>query len=121
MVVTLVRRSVCSGMLLRKRRISTQNSMLDFFQQLADGRVTPAAAVEQVKALGGDFTAINSFAKIDYAREARTGFPEVIYGESKTPEQVSEILESMYQRSQGADADVMLEGNWPPGTEAGEM
>ena len=31
------------------------------------------------------------FAEIDYDREKRTGFPEVIFGETKTPEQSSKI------------------------------
>ncbi|MCP4132069.1 MAG: nickel pincer cofactor biosynthesis protein LarB [bacterium] len=36
-----------------------------------------------------------SFAKIDNHRELRTGYPEVIYCEGKTPEQVQEIVEFM--------------------------
>lgn len=33
--------------------------------------------------------------KIDIQREARTGFPEVVYGESKTANQVIDILETL--------------------------
>ncbi|SIS38570.1 hypothetical protein SAMN05421687_101626 [Salimicrobium flavidum] len=43
------------------------------------------------------------FAKVDNAREARTGFPEVIYGGGKTAEEISEILTSLKQHS-----DVLL-------------
>lgn len=33
------------------------------------------------------------FAKIDNHREVRTGYPEVIYGQGKTPQQVRDIIE----------------------------
>ncbi|PKB78902.1 MAG: 1-(5-phosphoribosyl)-5-amino-4-imidazole-carboxylate carboxylase [SAR202 cluster bacterium Io17-Chloro-G9] len=35
------------------------------------------------------------FAKIDHHRPLRTGFPEVVLGRGKTPEQVSQIVESL--------------------------
>jgi NCAIR mutase (PurE)-related protein len=37
------------------------------------------------------------FVKIDYAREARQGFPEVIFGRGKTPEQVRIIFSRIYE------------------------
>lgn len=37
------------------------------------------------------------FAKLDYLRQERTGQPEVIFCEGKTPEQVVAIFETMYQ------------------------
>ena len=39
------------------------------------------------------------FAEIDYDREKRTGFPEVIFGETKTPEQSSKIAKRIYDNS----------------------
>jgi hypothetical protein len=36
-----------------------------------------------------------SFAKVDHHRRLRRGFPEVIYGESKTAEQISAIVNAM--------------------------
>ena len=39
------------------------------------------------------------FAEIDYDREKRTGFPEVIFGETKTPEQSSKIAKRIYDSS----------------------
>ncbi len=51
------------------------------------------------------------FAKIDHHRPLRTGFPEVVLGNGKTPEQIAEIVSSLAQRSNpvlvtktGADA-----------------
>lgn len=39
------------------------------------------------------------FAEIDYDREKRTGFPEVIYGETKTPEHSAKIAKKIYDNS----------------------
>ena len=41
------------------------------------------------------------FAELDHHRELRQGFPEVIYAEGKTKEQVGSILSSLYQNSKG--------------------
>ncbi|TWD95760.1 hypothetical protein FB550_112122 [Neobacillus bataviensis] len=38
------------------------------------------------------------FVKIDYDRESRTGFPEVIFGRGKTVEQVQIIFSRIYQK-----------------------
>lgn len=37
------------------------------------------------------------FAQLDLERESRTGFPEVIYGEGKTAEQLLAIFEKLYE------------------------
>ena len=39
------------------------------------------------------------FAEIDLDREKRTGFPEVIFGETKTPKQSALIAEKIYKKS----------------------
>jgi hypothetical protein len=39
------------------------------------------------------------FAEIDLEREKRTGFPEVIYGETKTPDQSAKIAKKIYDKS----------------------
>ncbi len=38
------------------------------------------------------------FAKVDHHREARRGFPEIIYGQGKTPEQVTRIAFEIVKR-----------------------
>jgi NCAIR mutase (PurE)-related protein len=45
----------------------------------------------------GDFQSVGNFAKIDHHRQRRTGFPEVIFGQGKTPEQLEEIFKAMQQ------------------------
>lgn len=41
------------------------------------------------------------FAKVDYGREYRKGFPEVVYGAGKTVAQSVAIIEKLYQNSKG--------------------
>ncbi len=41
------------------------------------------------------------FAELDHHRELRQGFPEVVYAEGKTKEQVGSILCSIYKKSSG--------------------
>ena len=43
-------------------------------------------------------TADLGFARVDIDRARRTGDPEVVYGEGKTPEQVVEILTTLHAR-----------------------
>ena len=39
------------------------------------------------------------FAKVDHHRALRKGFPEVVFGEGKTPEQVARIVDALVQQS----------------------
>ena len=39
------------------------------------------------------------FATVDLDRERRTGFPEVVMGEGKTPEHIAEIAKRIYDAS----------------------
>ena len=41
-----------------------------------------------------------SYARLDYDRQKRCGWPEVIYGEGKTPEQISAIFASLIAATQ---------------------
>jgi pyridinium-3,5-biscarboxylic acid mononucleotide synthase len=50
--------------------------------------------VKEAKTLLSSFEDIG-FAKVDHQREDRTGFPEVIFGEGKTVEQMIDIIESL--------------------------
>ena len=38
---------------------------------------------------------LSSFANLDHRRASRTGFPEAVFGQSKTPTQIHQILDSM--------------------------
>ena len=62
-----------------------------------DGRLS----LEEARArLGGVATEELGFATLDHAREVRTGWPEVVFGGGKTPEQVAAIAERIAARGQ---------------------
>lgn len=70
----------------------------DLLRQVADGslavdRAIDALSFEPVESLG--------FATIDHHRALRQGFPEVIYGEGKTSEQVRDIALRIAERGAG--------------------
>jgi len=52
-------------------------------------RVPIAEALQQLREL--PFRTLE-FARVDTHRHLRTGFPEVVFGEGKTPEQIADIL-----------------------------
>ncbi|MEI6427500.1 MAG: nickel pincer cofactor biosynthesis protein LarB [Pseudanabaena sp. ELA607] len=73
-----------------------QEQLIKLLQQVADGVVLPTAAAENLKHLA--FEAVGDFAKIDHQRTLRTGFPEVVFGIGKTPEQIAAIMQAMQTR-----------------------
>lgn len=64
-------------------------------QAIASGEISPETALEKLKHL--PFETLDEFAKIDHHRQLRTGFPEVIWGADKTPEQLIKIITAMGQ------------------------
>ncbi|NJR64591.1 MAG: nickel pincer cofactor biosynthesis protein LarB [Leptolyngbyaceae cyanobacterium CRU_2_3] len=76
----------------------TQPEVLqNLLRDVALGEVSPESALAQLKHF--DFEPIADFAKIDHHRSLRTGFPEVIWGPGKTPEQIVQIITTMRQRN----------------------
>lgn len=52
---------------------------------------------------------LESFANLDHRRASRTGFPEAVFGQGKTPSQIHAILDSMAQNvNELTDADKSL-------------
>ena len=70
-------------------------------QAIATGDISPETALEKLKYL--PFETLDEFAKIDHHRQLRTGFPEVIWGADKTPEQIIKIMNAM-----GRDTGVVM-------------
>ncbi len=66
-------------------------------QAIASGDISPETALEKLKHL--PFETLDEFAKIDHHRQLRTGFPEVIWGADKTPEQIIKIITAMSRDS----------------------
>ncbi len=66
-------------------------------QTVANGAISVDAALSQLRGL--PYEAVGDFATLDHHRALRSGFPETIYCESKTPEQVAAIAERLAARS----------------------
>jgi len=60
------------------------------------GEVSPRAAAREIRGRPAERLA---FATLDHQRALRNGFPEVIYAEGKTPEQLVVILERLAARN----------------------
>lgn len=63
---------------------------------VSSGKVTSDAAAEEIKNLS--FEDIGH-TKVDHARASRQGFPEVVFGQGKTREQIVDIFETLIARS----------------------
>lgn len=63
---------------------------------VSSGNVTAEAAAEEIKNLSFEDV---GYAKIDHGRAARQGFPEVVFGQGKTREQIVGIFEKLIARS----------------------
>ena len=62
--------------------------------QVRSGAVTPESAHDQLLQYLRQFPYENlGFARVDHHRSVRQGFPEVVYGPGKTPEQIATISE----------------------------
>lgn len=75
-------------------------------QQVADGLLQPETAFQQLQNLG--FESVEEFAKIDSNRHTRNGFPEVIWGAGKTPEQIIKIMQVMLRQNQQLKQDLPI-------------
>ena len=62
----------------------------------SEGKISQAAAAEKIKNLSYENI---GYARVDHARAARQGFPEVIFGQGKTREQIVGIFEKLVERS----------------------
>ena len=65
-------------------------------QQYRDGGVGEDDVISKLRSLPYEDL---DFAKVDHHRAIRTGFPEVIFGEGKSPEQIVSIAEALLRHS----------------------
>lgn len=66
-------------------------------EAVAAGDISPDTALEKLKNFA--YESVDEFAKIDHHRRLRTGFPEVIWGLGKTPEQITQIIAVMQEHN----------------------
>lgn len=74
-------------------------SLRALFEAVREGRLDPAEAERRARAeLTTDPFEDLGFARVDHHRAVRQGFPEVIYGQGKTPAQVARIAKAIVDR-----------------------
>jgi NCAIR mutase (PurE)-related protein len=66
-------------------------------EAVRDGRTSPGEAAQRLRTLPYEDL---GFAKVDHHRALRRGFPEAVFGEGKTPEQIEAIVAHIADRRQ---------------------
>jgi NCAIR mutase (PurE)-related protein len=74
-----------------------QDRLRSLLQSFQAGHCTMDEVVDELKRLPVE--SVEDFANLDHHRTLRTGFPEVIFAQGKTPEQVADIFQHLSQRS----------------------
>lgn len=72
-------------------------ALKQLLEDVSHGKLSPNDAIDKLKYLS--YEPVGGFANIDHHRALRTGFPEVIWGPGKTPEQIAQIMETMRHRA----------------------
>jgi len=75
----------------------SQEKVYHILERVRSGELAPKDAITMLKL--EPFQDLG-YAKIDHHREVRQGQPEIIYGQSKTPEQIIGIAAAMRERGQ---------------------
>lgn len=86
--------------------MNQSEALQSLLEAVAAGNVSPTAALDKLKHF--TYEPVGEFAKIDHHRSLRTGFPEVIWGLGKTPEQIIEIMSAMHNRNAAAPHPVPI-------------
>ncbi|MUL35599.1 nickel pincer cofactor biosynthesis protein LarB [Gloeocapsopsis dulcis] len=71
-------------------------ALRSLLESVAAGEVNPVEALDKLKHL--NYEPVGDFARVDHHRRLRTGFPEVIWGPGKTPDQIAQIMIAMRDR-----------------------
>jgi NCAIR mutase (PurE)-related protein len=75
----------------------TSNWVSAILAKVKSGELSVAQAAQELRVLPYEDL---SFAKVDHHRNIRLGFPEVIFGQGKTSEQIAAIAERLAERSE---------------------
>src|SRR5207247_10178116 len=72
-------------------------TLRELLEAVQKGRVSPDQAADQLRTLPYEDL---GFAKVDHHRALRRGFPEAVFGEGKTPEQIAAIVDRIAGQGQ---------------------
>ncbi|MCI3920033.1 nickel pincer cofactor biosynthesis protein LarB [Paenibacillus sp. TRM 82003] len=74
--------------------------ILELLGRVQNGSITPAEAEKAIReSVSGTSVAELGYATLDLHREKRTGFPEVVFGEGKTAEQIAAIMAKLSEHA----------------------
>ncbi len=79
----------------------SNDRLIELLTRVQAGELDVLETARELRAEETLRSAITADAHVDLDRERRCGFPEVIYGEGKTPRAMLEIIEQLTARSQG--------------------
>ena len=86
---------------MTKPKVASQSlvSLRALFEAVREGRLDPADAERQAQSLA-ELAAVENlgFARVDHHRAVRQGFPEVVFGPGKTPDQIARIAAAIVAR-----------------------
>lgn len=79
----------------RKFLSTTPTTILGILEDVQSGKLDCQLAESLISKLSNSTPGdtLRSFANLDHTRSSRTGFPEAVFAEGKTPEQVAKILD----------------------------
>jgi len=75
-----------------------ENELRQLLHAVQTGQTAVDDALQQLRAL--PYETVGDFARLDHHRALRCGFPEVIFAQGKTPQQIGEIFQRLAQRSE---------------------
>lgn len=87
---------ICRYYLKKAGEELDRKSIRELLEQYKEGKISIDDGVDALSQLPYENL---GFAQIDHHRELRQGFPEVIYGEGKTKEQILAIMKSLAEES----------------------
>jgi pyridinium-3,5-biscarboxylic acid mononucleotide synthase len=76
--------------------VTQPEALRTLLEAVAQGSLSPDTALEKLRYF--DYEPIDDFANVDHHRSLRTGFPEVIWGQGKTPDQIIQIMGALRQQ-----------------------
>jgi NCAIR mutase (PurE)-related protein len=74
-------------------------SLKELLEKVAQGRIDPGEAAEKLTRLPYQDL---GFARLDHHRQLRQGFPEVVFGQGKTPEQIVGLARALHDHGSHA-------------------
>ena len=95
-----------------------EQQLIALLKQVKEGSLEIDTAITQLRSL--PFEDVGGFARLDHHRAVRCGFPEVVFGEGKSPEHLVRIVEQLSEKSDkvlvtrlAADVYAQIKGSLP--------